>query len=102
LMGILNLPQITGGLMAAGMDPEMPAAIIERGFSPSQRTTHAPLGSLAAEARRADVQAPAVVVVGEVVRLAGWTSSVATAELLAEVGATDPRPEPAGASSARG
>ncbi|MFP5283302.1 MAG: uroporphyrinogen-III C-methyltransferase, partial [Actinomycetes bacterium] len=28
LMGILNLPQITGGLIAAGMDPEMPAAII--------------------------------------------------------------------------
>jgi uroporphyrin-III C-methyltransferase len=70
LMGIQNLQQITIGLIRAGLDPATPAAVIERGFSETQRTTFADLGGLAEEVRRWDVQSPAVVVIGEVVRQA--------------------------------
>ena len=71
LMGINNLTQIMAGLLRAGLPASTPAAIIERGYSPTQRSTVAAAGELAAEARRVDVQSPAVVVLGEVVRLIG-------------------------------
>jgi uroporphyrin-III C-methyltransferase len=70
-MGINNLPQICAGLLHAGLAADTPAAVIERGYSPAQRTTVTRLDRLAAEVRRVDVQSPAVVVLGEVVRLAG-------------------------------
>jgi uroporphyrin-III C-methyltransferase len=71
LMGINNLPQISAGLVKAGLPPATPAAVIERGFSSTQRTTVATVDGLAAEVRRVDVQPPAVIVIGEVVRLVG-------------------------------
>ncbi|WP_158862130.1 uroporphyrinogen-III C-methyltransferase [Leifsonia sp. AG29] len=80
LMGVTNLPSITAGLARFGMDPEMPVAIIERGFSARQRTTFGDLRTILTEAARAGVGSPAVVVIGEVVRLArdGEASAVAT------------------------
>ena len=80
LMGISNLPQITAGLLRSGLAPQTPAAVIERGFSNTQRTTVATADRLAAEVRRLDVRSPAVVVIGEVVRLLG--TGGATAEWL--------------------
>jgi uroporphyrin-III C-methyltransferase len=71
LMGVTNAPQITAGLVRAGASPDLPAAAVERGFSDTQRTTVSTLGGLAAEMRRVDVRSPAVLVVGEVVRLVG-------------------------------
>jgi uroporphyrin-III C-methyltransferase len=70
LMGISNLPSITAGLVRFGMDPEMPVAIVERGGSAQQRTTFADLVTVRAEAEHAGIRSPAVIVVGEVVRLA--------------------------------
>lgn len=69
LMGITNLPQITAGLLRAGLAPTTPAAVVERGYSTTQRTTVTTAGRLADEVRRLDVRSPAVVVVGEVVAL---------------------------------
>ena len=71
LMGVANLTGIAGGLRGAGLADRTPAAVIERGFSDSQRTTHTTLARLADDARRLDVVSPAVVVVGEVARLGG-------------------------------
>jgi uroporphyrin-III C-methyltransferase len=71
LMGINNLPQITAGLVRSGLAPTTPAAVIERGYSEVQRTTVATVSTLAAECRRVEVQSPAVVVIGDVVRLLG-------------------------------
>lgn len=71
LMGIDNLPQIAAGLVRSGLDPRTPAAVVERGYASTQRTTIAPLERLADEVRRVDARPPAVVVVGEVVRLIG-------------------------------
>ncbi len=70
LMGIVNLEQIAGGLLRAGLDPQTPAAVVERGYTASQRSTFSHLGALADDARRLQVASPAVVVIGEVVRVA--------------------------------
>jgi uroporphyrin-III C-methyltransferase len=52
------------------MSAQMPVAIIERGFHADQRTTIGDLTDIVLAAGRAHVTSPAVVVVGEVVRLA--------------------------------
>jgi uroporphyrin-III C-methyltransferase len=67
LMGISNLTQIVVGLCRAGLDPATPAAVIERGFSDTQRSAMSPVGKLPAEVRRLDICSPAVVVIGDVV-----------------------------------
>jgi len=70
LMGIGTLPTLTQGLLRHGMASGMPVAIIERGFSATQRTTIADLSTILGEAARASVSSPAVLVIGQVVRLA--------------------------------
>jgi uroporphyrin-III C-methyltransferase len=71
LMGVGTLPSMTYGLQRAGLSAETPVAIVERGYSPRQRTTFADLGSVVEVAARAGVSSPAVLVIGQVVRLAG-------------------------------
>jgi uroporphyrin-III C-methyltransferase len=70
LMGIGTLPSLTQGLLRFGMSAAMPVAIIERGYSAAQRTTIADLGSILTEAATRGISSPAVLVIGEVVRLA--------------------------------
>jgi uroporphyrin-III C-methyltransferase len=69
LMGVRSLPRIAAELMAAGRDPETPAALIQEGTAARQRVVCATLDTLAAEVQREGLGAPAVIVVGEVVRL---------------------------------
>lgn len=70
LMGVSALPQICKGLLDAGMEPEMPAAVVERGTTPAQRRISATLGTLPETAEAAKVESPAVIVVGGVCALA--------------------------------
>ncbi len=70
LMGVTALPEICRGLLEAGMDPDMPAATVERGTTPAQRRLSATLATLPQAARKAGVQSPAVIVVGRVCALA--------------------------------
>lgn len=81
LMGVTNLPSITSGLARFGMDANMPVAIVEQGYSTRQRTTFGDLGTILTESVRAGVGSPAVVVIGEVVRLARGGDVDATAAL---------------------
>jgi len=67
-MGVKRLPQNAASLIAAGRDPEEPAAAIERGTWPGQRTVAATLGSIAEAVEREAVKAPALIVVGEVAK----------------------------------
>lgn len=69
LMGVANLPEIAEGLLAAGRSLDTPVAIVERGTTPDQRVVAGPLSAIAAIARAADVQPPAVIVIGNVVAL---------------------------------
>jgi len=69
LMGMRNLEGLLARLLAAGRAPETPAAAVMDASLPNQRVVTAPLGELAARVREAGLSAPAVVVVGDVVRL---------------------------------
>ncbi|HEY7255202.1 MAG TPA: uroporphyrinogen-III C-methyltransferase [Solirubrobacterales bacterium] len=74
-MGVRRLAENAAALIAAGRDPEEPAAAVERGTMAAQRTVTATLGTLAAEVERAGLGAPAVIVVGKVVGrsdVLGW------------------------------
>ena len=69
LMGVTALPKIAAGLIDGGMDPQMPAAILERGTTARQRRIVAPLEELPARAREAGIRPPSVIVVGRVCSL---------------------------------
>jgi uroporphyrin-III C-methyltransferase/precorrin-2 dehydrogenase/sirohydrochlorin ferrochelatase len=66
-MGVGALAQICEGLIAHGMPASKPAALVERATLPEQRVTVGTLETLPALARGA--RPPALLIVGEVVRL---------------------------------
>ena len=70
LMGIAALPDICRGLLTAGMDADMPAAVLERGTTAAQHRILATVGTLEAVCAAATVQTPAIIVVGKVCALA--------------------------------
>jgi uroporphyrin-III C-methyltransferase len=65
LMAVETLPDITATLLAAGMDPNTPAASIQDGGTPRQQVVRSQLGRLAHDA--AGIRPPAVTVIGDVV-----------------------------------
>jgi len=67
-MGVKRLAANAAGLIEAGRDSDEPAAAIERGTMAGQRTVVATLGTLAEAVEREGVGAPALIVVGPVVR----------------------------------
>ena len=69
LMGVKNLAENCRRLIAAGRAPETPAAVIQAGTTPEQRTVTGTLADIAARAQEADIKPPAVLVVGAVVEL---------------------------------
>ena len=70
LMGVQALPELCKGLLEAGMDKDMPAAVLENGTSAAQRRVVATVSTLEEEAKKADMQTPAIIVVGKVCALA--------------------------------
>jgi siroheme synthase len=54
--------------VAAGRDPDTPAAVVSRGSLPDQRVVGAELGRLSDAVAAADLVGPALLVVGDVVR----------------------------------
>jgi uroporphyrin-III C-methyltransferase/precorrin-2 dehydrogenase/sirohydrochlorin ferrochelatase len=71
LMGVRLLRDSAAALVAAGRPASTPVAIVERGWTPQQRTTVGTLADIADLAEARDVESPAVVVVGDVVALRG-------------------------------
>lgn len=69
LMGIANAESICDRLIASGRCPETPAAVIEWGTCARQRVAVANLASLPDVIARHSLRAPAVIVIGETVRL---------------------------------
>ncbi|MBM4037059.1 MAG: uroporphyrinogen-III C-methyltransferase [Planctomycetes bacterium] len=66
-MGVKNLAQIVERLTARGLAAETPAAVVQWGTSPRQRTAVGTLSDI--EERSAGIEAPAVLVVGKVAAL---------------------------------
>ena len=69
LMGVGRLAEIATALVAGGRDPRTPAALVQEATTAAQRVVEAPLAEIAEIAERAGAQPPALLVVGEVVRL---------------------------------
>src|ERR671936_321517 len=65
-MGVRRLPGIAEELIACGRPADEPAAVIERGTLPGQRTITGPLAEIAARAAAAQVRPPSITVVGPV------------------------------------
>jgi uroporphyrinogen III methyltransferase/synthase len=75
-MGVKQLPHIAAQLIAGGRPANQPAAVIERGTLPGQRTVVATLATIAARAAEAEIRPPSITLVGDVAALreegTGW------------------------------
>lgn len=70
LMGVSALEDIMNGLLGCGMDPDMPAAILQKGTTADQKRIVATVSTLKAEVERQGIETPAIIVVGKVCTLA--------------------------------
>lgn len=68
-MGIKNLPFITDNLIKNGRDPETPVVVVRWASTPIQRSVVGTLATIAEVVKREKITPPALIVVGEVVRL---------------------------------
>lgn len=84
LMGVRRLAESAAVLRSRGLAGSTPVAIVERGWTPEQRVTIATLGTIVDRARAVGVANPAVIVIGDVVRVSPYApSDVAEATLSA-------------------
>jgi uroporphyrin-III C-methyltransferase len=68
-MGLSGLPYLCEQLIAHGLPPDWPAAIVQQGTTPNQRTVTGTLATLPGLAVAAGLKAPTLIIVGEVVQL---------------------------------
>jgi len=76
-MGLGKVPALTRNLMAHGLDPATPAAVIEKGTTAEERVIIGTLSDLAARVEAASLSGPALIVVGSVVSLARSPAALA-------------------------
>jgi uroporphyrin-III C-methyltransferase/precorrin-2 dehydrogenase/sirohydrochlorin ferrochelatase len=69
LMGVGQLRESASALGRAGLPSDTPVGIVENGYLPDQRVTIGTLGTIADQAEAAGVANPAVIVIGDVVRV---------------------------------
>ncbi|GAA3310255.1 MULTISPECIES: uroporphyrinogen-III C-methyltransferase [Arthrobacter] len=69
LMGVAKLRESAAALAASGMPLDTPVGIVENGYMPEQRVTIGTLATIADQAEAAGVANPAVIVIGDVVRV---------------------------------
>ena len=68
-MGLSSLPLLTEEFIRQGADPEMPAAVIDKGTRDDQRVVSGTLSTLAARAAEAELSGPSMIIIGTVVTL---------------------------------
>lgn len=68
-MALRRLDILSAQLIRAGRDPDEPVAVVSRATTDRQRVLETTLGQVAADVAASSLQAPALLVVGEVVRL---------------------------------
>ena len=66
-MGMHNLHYIIHELIAGGLDPETPSAIIHNGTLSNQQCIKAPLNKLLLKQRSKDIKSPSIIVIGKVI-----------------------------------
>ncbi|MDO4942104.1 MAG: uroporphyrinogen-III C-methyltransferase [Lachnospiraceae bacterium] len=70
LMGLSNLSNIVRELIAYGKDPKTPAAVLQQGTTAKQKAAFATLEEIEEECQKKQIQAPAIIVIGTVTKLA--------------------------------
>jgi uroporphyrinogen III methyltransferase / synthase len=71
MMGLANLRRITDRLLGEGLAPDTPVALVRWGTTPQQQTLEGTLASIADRVLETGFAAPAIIVIGDVVRLRG-------------------------------
>lgn len=70
LMGVSALEDICRGLLEGGMEPDVPAAILQKGTTAGQKRIVATVSTLKEAVDREGIETPAIIVVGKVCALA--------------------------------
>ncbi|MBM3351522.1 MAG: uroporphyrinogen-III C-methyltransferase [Betaproteobacteria bacterium] len=68
-MGLVGLAQICEKLIAQGVSPSMPVAVVQQGTTQRQKVVVATLADLAEKVSAAGLRAPCLTIIGEVVKL---------------------------------
>jgi uroporphyrin-III C-methyltransferase/precorrin-2 dehydrogenase/sirohydrochlorin ferrochelatase len=68
-MGLVGLPEICRQLVAHGLPPDTPAAVVQQGTLPQQRVVVSDIANLAREVEAAQLRAPCLTIIGSVVSL---------------------------------
>ena len=68
-MGLVGMEKICEKLIAHGVSPDMPAAVVQQGTTQKQRVVVATLKDLAEKVKTAQLKAPCLTIIGEVVQL---------------------------------
>ncbi|WP_375163688.1 uroporphyrinogen-III C-methyltransferase [Microbacterium sp.] len=98
LMGVGTLAHSAHALATGPRGADCPVAIVEDGYGPGERVTIGTLGTIAQLAAARQVRSPAVVVVGEVVRLSPHAEGILPASAIAEAVALVTEPDAASAA----
>ena len=69
LMGLKRLDELAETLIASGMAPETPVAIVHRGTTGAQQSIEGTLATIAKIAAEKNISAPAITIIGDVVKL---------------------------------
>ncbi len=69
LMGLSALPFIMKGLIEAGMDKNMPAAVLQQGTTSKQKKVISTISNITSDVEKAEIHTPAIIVVGKVCSL---------------------------------
>jgi uroporphyrin-III C-methyltransferase len=86
-MAMKHIAQIVANLMAAGRSPDEPVAFVCNASTPEQQVLETTLGTAQADIAASGLQPPAIVVIGEVVRLRpslDWLGALSGRTLLPE------------------
>jgi len=65
-MGVKTAPRIAEKLMADGLTPDVPIAVVENAARPAMRVLRGPLAGLAQLVERERVKSPALIIIGDV------------------------------------
>lgn len=68
-MGIKTLPDVTKKLIDYGRSPDTPVAVVRWASTPHQRSVEGTLATISEVVKEADIKPPALVIIGDVVKL---------------------------------
>jgi uroporphyrin-III C-methyltransferase len=97
-MALKHIGTIAGRLLAAGRNPDEPAAVVSRATTAGQRVLETTLGACAADVAASGIEPPALFVLGEIVRLRAaldWLGAMQGRVLVADPLGTRARSESA-------